>query len=138
MALSFLKGKGSPNTISGFGGLVVSTLTSGTQNRGLGRKKPQNSYLVLCILWSPYVYLLYCVFVVRCICCTVYCVFVVLCIYGAVYLLYCVLCICCTVYLLYWVFVVMCIVYFLYCVFVVRCICCTGYLLCICCTLRPV
>jgi hypothetical protein len=36
---------------------------------------------VLCVLWSPYVYLLYCVFVVLCV----------------VYLLYCVLCICCTV-----------------------------------------
>jgi hypothetical protein len=36
---------------------------------------------VLCILRSPYVYLLYCVFVVLCV----------------VYFLYCVLCICCTV-----------------------------------------
>jgi hypothetical protein len=39
---------------------------------------------VLCILWSPYVYLLCGVFVVRCICC-------------AAYLLYSVLCICCAV-----------------------------------------
>jgi hypothetical protein len=65
---------------------------------------------VLYILWSPYVYLLYWLFVVLCICCTVYllsCVFVVLfivvlCICCPVYLLYCVLlycllCICCTV-----------------------------------------
>jgi hypothetical protein len=58
---------------------------------------------VWCIWWSPYVYLLYCVFVVLCICFTVYlllCVFVVLCICCTVYLLYCVfvvLCICCTV-----------------------------------------
>jgi hypothetical protein len=42
---------------------------------------------VLCILWSPYVYLLYCVFVVRCICftgCVLYYVFVAVCV---VYLL---------------------------------------------------
>jgi hypothetical protein len=51
---------------------------------------------VLCILWSSYVYLLYCVFAV--------------------------LCICCTVYLLYWVFVVLCNCCTGCCVFVVLCV----------------
>jgi hypothetical protein len=62
---------------------------------------------VLSILWSSYVYLLYCLFVVRCICCSgylLYCVFVVRCIYCSRYWLYC-------------VFVVLCVVYLLYCVY---------------------